>query len=274
VDQSYKNIPLLGDLESLVSNVHYYNIEQVLIAVEPDNHDRIDEILAVCRENKIQYNIVADVYDTVFGNVVKNVFQDVFKPSDFNIRRILDLIGAIFLLIAFFPMFIVTAIAIKFDSRGTILYSQLRSGKDGVPFRIYKFRSMVQDAEVKSGPVWAQKQDPRITRMGNFMRKTRIDELPQLINVFKGDMSFVGPRPERPFFVDSFKQQIPLYANRLQIKPGVTGWAQVRWGYDETLEDVKEKLRYDLEYVNNRSAMMDIKIYFLTIWTVVTGKGQ
>ena len=133
---------------------------------------------------------------------------------------------------------------------------------------------MVQDAEQKSGPVWAQKNDSRITSVGNFLRKTRIDELPQLLNIFKGDMSFIGPRPERPFFVESFKQQIPFYFNRLRYKPGVTGWAQVKWGYDETIEDVKEKLKFDLYYINNRTIQLDIKIMFLTVSTVLLGRGQ
>ena len=134
---------------------------------------------------------------------------------------------------------------------------------------------MVQDAETKSGPVWAQKSDPRITKIGAFMRATRIDELPQLMNILKGDMSFIGPRPERPFFVESFKEQIPLYERRLEIKPGVTGWAQVKWRYDESIEDVKEKLKYDLFYVdNNNSWKLNIKIMFLTVGTVLMQKGQ
>jgi len=273
-DKQYKNIPLLGDISVLPASVSHGNIEEILIAVDPQEQMNLDEVLRLCKQSGVHFTIVSDVYDTVFGNVVRNVFSEVFRAKEFGFRRIFDIGASTLLLILFLPLFVITAIAIKLESKGSILYSQLRIGKEGNKFRIYKFRSMVQDAEQKSGPVWAQKNDPRITKMGNFMRKTRIDELPQLINVFQGDMSFIGPRPERPFFVDSFKQQIPLYTNRLQVKPGVTGWAQVRWGYDETLDDVKEKLNHDLYYINNKSLPLDIKIFFLTIHTVLTGKGQ
>ena len=173
-----------------------------------------------------------------------------------------------------FPIFIIIALAIKLESKGSIFYSQIRVGKDGKQFRIYKFRSMVQDAEKSSGPIWAQKADPRVTKIGRFMRITRIDELPQLLNILKGDMSLIGPRPERPFFVESFKEQIPLYENRLKIKPGVTGWAQVKWRYDESLEDVKQKLSYDLYYVDNYSVWLDLRIFLLTFLTVLLHKGQ
>ncbi len=272
--KAYRGLPLLGDLEVLANSARRLDIEEVLIAIAPSEQSYLGRIIDVCKELSLHYTIVSDVYDTIYGNVVKDVFKEVVLAGDFGFRRIFDFFGSVILMVLFLPLFVITAIAIKLDSKGSILYSQQRVGKDGKTFRIYKFRSMYQDAEKHSGPVWAQKKDPRITRMGHFMRKTRIDELPQLINVFAGDMSFIGPRPERPFFVDSFQKQIPLYINRLQVKPGVTGWAQVKWGYDETLEDVKEKLKYDLYYVNNRSLWLDIKIFFLTISTVLLGKGQ
>jgi lipopolysaccharide/colanic/teichoic acid biosynthesis glycosyltransferase len=146
-------------------------------------------------------------------------------------------------------------------------------GLFGRNFTIYKFRTMVSNAEA-SGPQLATQNDPRITPLGNFMRKTRLDELPQLWNVLKGDMSLVGPRPERPFFVEQFKKQIPLYSRRLRVRPGITGWAQVKWKYDESFDDVVEKTKYDLFYVENMSLRMDLKILINTIATVILGKGQ
>jgi len=269
-----KQLPILGGLNTLKKYIETYNVDIVLIAIDPDQKEHLETIIKICNVNKIAYQIVHDVYNTVYGHVIRDVYQDIFQYKEFNIRRVLDFFGAIFLIVLLIPLYIVVSVTIKLESKGAVLYSQLRTGKNKKPFRIYKFRSMVQDAEKLSGPVWAQKSDPRITRVGYIMRKTRIDELPQLINILKGDMSFIGPRPERPFFVESFKQQIPFYLNRLQVKPGVTGWAQVKWRYDETIEDVKEKLSYDLYYINNRSLWMDLKILLFTVKTVVLGKGQ
>jgi len=267
-------IPILGNFDSIVKNIQQHNISTVLIAIAPDQHSYLDQIISICSKFNISYQIVSDVYDTVYGNVIRDIYHELYQYRELGLRRIVDLFGSIILLIMLFPLFILVAFAIKIESQGSIFYSQQRAGKKGKLFRIYKFRSMVQDAEQKSGPVWAQKNDPRITAVGNFLRKSRIDELPQLINIFKGDMSFIGPRPERPFFVESFKQRIPFYINRLNYKPGVTGWAQVKWGYDETIDDVKEKLRFDLYYCSKRTIWLDVKIILLTFRTVLLGKGQ
>ena len=271
----YKDVPLLGNLSSLEAWIKFLQIDEVLIAVEPNLAGTVNEVINICRRSAITYRIVTDVYDTIYGNAIHEVYHDLFaKEREFGLRRTIDFIGAIFFLLIFIPIFIITAIAIKIESRGPIFYSQIRLGKNGRAFRIYKFRSMVADAEKNSGPVWAQKNDPRITYVGRLMRATRVDELPQLMNILKGDMSFIGPRPERPFFVESFREQIPLYEKRLAVKPGVTGWAQVKWRYDETIEDVKEKLKYDLYYIENHSLLLDIKIFFLTFLTVMLQKGQ
>jgi exopolysaccharide biosynthesis polyprenyl glycosylphosphotransferase len=272
-DPSVK-IPYLGNFNTILKNIQQHNIKTVLIAIAPDQHSYLDQIISICAKYNVTYQIVSDVYDTVYGNVIKDIYHEIYQYRELGLRRVMDFSGSIFLLIALFPLFLLVALAIKIESPGSIFYSQQRSGKNGNPFRIYKFRSMVQDAEQKSGPVWAQKNDSRITSVGNFLRKSRIDELPQLLNIFKGDMSFIGPRPERPFFVESFKQQIPFYFNRLIYKPGVTGWAQVKWGYDETIDDVKEKLKFDLYYINNRTIWLDVKIVLLTFSTVLLGKGQ
>jgi len=270
----YRNIYLLGDLRSFNKWIKHLEIDEILICIESEYRNKLEEITNLCEEIGVRYKVISDVFDTVYGNAIKDTYDSLFQRNPIGPRRIIDFFGAIFLMILLFPIFLVIVAVIKIESKGPVLYSQIRTGLKENPFRIYKFRSMVQDAEQKSGPTWAQKNDPRITKVGRFMRLSRIDELPQLINIMRGDMSFVGPRPERPFFVESFKEQIPLYVNRLKFKPGVTGWAQVKWGYDESIEDVKEKLKYDLYYVNNRSLLLDIKILFLTFGMVINRRGQ
>jgi lipopolysaccharide/colanic/teichoic acid biosynthesis glycosyltransferase len=171
------------------------------------------------------------------------------------------------------PVMALVALAVKLESRGPIFYIQERVGKNGRLFKMIKFRSMRSDAEQESGPVWAEKSDPRVTRIGKIMRKLRLDELPQFVNVLKGDMNFVGPRPERTVFVNQLNSIIPYYTQRHLIKPGLTGWAQIKYPYGSSVEDAIEKLRYDLFYVKNQSFILDGIIMFETIKTVLFGRG-
>jgi len=189
------------------------------------------------------------------------------------IKRSSDLIISLAMLIFFLPLIIVIAILIKIDSKGSIIFSQERVGKNKKPYMLYKFRSMVEDAEKHSGPVWASDNDKRITRVGRVIRKWRIDEIPQLWNVLKGDMSFVGPRPEREFFVNDLEEVIPYYGERFSVKPGITGWAQVCYGYGASVDDAVEKVNYDLFYIKNMSTFMDMMIILRTIKIVLFGKG-
>jgi exopolysaccharide biosynthesis polyprenyl glycosylphosphotransferase len=184
-------------------------------------------------------------------------------------KRLFELFFCTLLLILTFPVLIITAILIKLESPGPVFYRQERNGLNGKPFYVIKFRSMRNDAE-KDGPQWASKNDARVTRIGQFIRKTRIDELPQLLNVFKGEMSLIGPRPERPVFTEQFAKEIPAFKDRLLVKPGLTGWAQVNGGYDIT---PKEKLDLDLYYIRNQSMALDMKIVFRTVWVVLSGNG-
>ena len=185
-----------------------------------------------------------------------------------EIKRALDIVGACILLIPLGPAMLIFAAATKLTSPGPAFFKQVRVGEGGKLFEIIKLRTMRADAEKATGPVWARKRDSRITRLGNFMRKTHIDEFPQLINVLRGQMSLVGPRPERPFFVNRFRREIPNYELRLAVKPGITGLAQVRYKYDESLADVRNKLTYDLVYVKRMSWLMDARILFWTFGTV------
>lgn len=187
-------------------------------------------------------------------------------------KRVVDVVAATALLLLAAPLGLLVALAVKLDSEGPIFYAQERAGLGGKPYQLWKFRSMRQDAE-KGGAVWARKNDDRVTRVGRFIRKCRIDELPQLYNVLKGDMSLVGPRPERPVFVRQLKQQIPFYELRELIKPGVTGWAQIRYPYGASVEDARNKLELDLYYVKNGSLFLDLAIIFHTVRHVLMGKG-
>lgn len=177
------------------------------------------------------------------------------------------------ILILTLPLMILLGILIKLDSPGPIFFRQERVGEAGRPFMLVKFRSMRQDAEAASGPVWAMEDDPRVTRVGRIIRKLRLDELPQILNVLKGEMSFVGPRPERPYFVEQLSEQIPFYSLRFAVKPGVTGWAQVRYPYGASIEDAREKLRYELYYIKNMSILFDLWIIFQTVKIVLFGRG-
>ena len=203
------------------------------------------------------------------------VFGDGFSQGMLRaaIKRVCDVIFATLILAVTWPIMLVTALAIVFESRGPVLYRQERVGLNGVPFNVIKFRSMRTDAEKDGRPRWATKNDDRVTRVGRFIRKVRIDELPQLFNVLVGEMSMVGPRPERQFFVDELISKIPYYAVRHSVKPGVTGWAQVRYEYGSTIEDSVEKLQYDLYYVKNHSLFLDLLIMLETVAVVLTGKG-
>ena len=189
------------------------------------------------------------------------------------VKRVFDIVSAGLLIALASPVMLLTALAIKLDSRGPVLYRQERTGLDNKPFQCVKFRSMRTDAEMDDQPRWATSGDDRITRVGRLLRVSRIDELPQLFSVLKGDMSLVGPRPERPYFVEQLTREIPFYAVRHSVKPGVTGWAQVRYQYGSTVEDSQEKLQYDLHYVKNHTLWLDLQILVETVHVVLTGKG-
>ena len=212
-------------------------------------------------------NIETYVKNNIQANTDRTVVNNGFYYE--FIKRIIDVILAFIGLIVASPIMAIISIAIKLESRGPVFYCQERVGKNGRVYTMYKLRSMYENAE-ENGAQWAEEDDPRVTKVGKFIRRTRLDELPQLFNVLKGDMSLVGPRPERPIFTYQFNEQIPGFINRLQVKPGLTGWAQVNGGYKLT---PAEKLEYDLYYIKNRTIWLDIKIMLKTIMVVLTGKG-
>jgi sugar transferase (PEP-CTERM system associated) len=204
------------------------------------------------------------------------IFSEGFvkSPTTKIVKRLSGLILSAVMLVVLSPLMLLLAVAIKLDSRGPVIFSQERVGEDEKIFRLYKFRSMRTDAEKETGPVWASEDDPRITRVGKIIRKLRIDELPQLWNVLNGDISFVGPRPERPFFVEKLKTIVPYYKERFTVKPGITGWAQVKYGYGASEQDALEKLKYDLYYIKNMSLVMDLLVMLHTAKIVLLSKGS
>lgn len=204
------------------------------------------------------------------------IYSDGFRVAtvmNAALKRFLDIAVSLGLLIASLPMLLLAAAAIRLDSKGPIFYKQERVGRYGATFNVYKFRTMRVDAEQNGVPQWAAARDPRITRIGSFLRMTRIDELPQVINVLRGDMSFVGPRPERPFFVQSLTRDIPFYSERHRVRPGITGWAQINYPYGASIEDAKAKLSYDLYYIKNYSFLFDLLIILSTAHAVLVNKG-
>ncbi len=203
------------------------------------------------------------------------IFGDGFNQGAWRtaVKRVFDIVSSTLLFLVAAPIMLVTALLIKLESPGGIYYRQERVGQNGRTFEVIKFRSMRNDAEKDGRPVWAQANDARVTRVGAVIRKLRIDELPQIFNVLKGEMSLVGPRPERPFFVEQLTQEIPFYALRHSVKPGVTGWAQVSYPYGATVEDSQEKLQYDLYYVKNHTLFLDLVVLMETVGVVLTGKG-
>ena len=190
------------------------------------------------------------------------------------VKRTLDALISTTGLMLISPVLVLIAIAIKLDSRGPVVFKQARVGMRGKVFTMLKFRTMRQDAEAKTGPVWASEQDPRVTRVGQWLRVAHLDELPQLVNVFKGEMSIVGPRPERPYFVNEFRKLIPHYERRLCVKPGITGLAQIKRGYDQTLADVKKKLKYDILYIQRMCPLVDVKVLGMTVGAVLSKSGR
>jgi exopolysaccharide biosynthesis polyprenyl glycosylphosphotransferase len=273
---------MLGKLDDLHDLISSHDVREVLIALDSSDHDRLLEIMAKCNSHKVGMKIMPDMYDIISGQARTNaiygfplieISPQLMTPWEESLKRMLDIVVSMLILVVGMPIWILIAAIVKLESPGQILYKQERVGKDGELFSIIKFRSMREDAE-KAGPQWANKKDPRITRVGKWLRKLHLDEVPQFINVLNGHMSLVGPRPERPMFVESLSKEIPLYTRRLKVRPGITGWAQVKHQYDESIEDVRKKVQYDLYYIENMSLRMDMKILFSTASHMLLGKGR
>jgi exopolysaccharide biosynthesis polyprenyl glycosylphosphotransferase len=283
LSDEYDGVRVIAGMDRLEATVQELQVHEVILAPEPNEREQVPSIISRLANLHVGIKMLPDLTEILFGHVrtahirgvpLIQVFPDILSPWARVLKRAIDVAVSMLILTCGLPFVLFVSLAIKLESRGPLLYAQKRVGRGGRLFTLYKFRSMKHNAEADTGPVWAGKNDSRITRVGRIMRKLHIDEFPQFFNVLKGDMSLVGPRPERPAFVDEFRHTIPLYERRMNIKPGITGWAQVKHKYDETLTDVKDKLQYDLFYLENMSLALDLKIILSTVGIILQCKGH
>lgn len=275
-------LPHLGPYQNLKKVVEEYNVEEVIIAIERTETDTIDKIIAHLEDTLVVIKIIPIMQDILFGTVklsgiwhapLIQISPDPMPAWQQSLKRIMDIVISILAIIALIPLYIFTALGVKLSSKGPILYSQARVGLRGKPFKMHKFRSMYADAE-KAGPQLSSENDPRITPFGRFIRKVRLDEIPQFFTVLKGDMSLVGPRPERQYYIDQIVKRAPHYRLLLKVKPGITSWGQVKYGYASDVDEMIERLQYDILYIENMNLAMDIKILIYTVLIVLQGRGK
>ena len=273
-----------AERNSIYAIAQQHNVDEIVVGVRDRRGGGLpmDDVLK-CKLNGIDIIDLPSFFERETGcvqiqtmNPSWMVFSDGFERGVTRdvVKRIFDVSASMALLVASLPVMITTALLIKLDSRGPVFYRQQRVGQGGLPFEVLKFRSMRTDAEKDGTPQWATQNDDRVTRVGQVIRKLRVDELPQILNVLKGEMSFVGPRPERPYFVEQLSEKIPFFKYRHNVKPGITGWAQIRYSYGASVEDAIEKLQYDLYYVKNHSLFLDLVVLFQTVQVVLFGKGS
>jgi exopolysaccharide biosynthesis polyprenyl glycosylphosphotransferase len=277
-----KYLPQLGKLNELNDIIDRNNIEEVIIAIETREHERLNGILTVLENRQITIWGIPDLYDflsgtvkttAIFGSPLIKISNGLMPTWQANMKRLLDVILSIVASIIFLPVFVVVAILIKKSSKGPILYKQERIGRFGEPFKIYKLRSMVKGAE-NGTPALSSENDERITKIGRFLRKTHLDEIPQFYNVLKGDMSLVGPRPERQYYIDQIVKQAPHYTHLHKLRPGITSWGQVKYGYASNVEEMLERLPYDMIYLKNISLYVDFKILIYTVMVAFKANGK
>jgi exopolysaccharide biosynthesis polyprenyl glycosylphosphotransferase len=276
------NLPILGSWEQLVSLISQYKIEDVIIANEDSESQVVPKIIDTIQNQEVHVKMLPSEYNMVMGMVkMNNILGAKLAEVDFEVmpywqkfvKRGMDIVLSFLALIFCIPLFMVIATLIRFDSKGPIFFTQERIGYKGIPFKIIKFRSMFVDAESK-GPRLSSESDDRRTRIGIFLRKSRLDELPQFFNVLLGQMSLVGPRPERQFFIDQIIDKAPLYKRLHRVKPGITSWGQIKYGYAESVAEMIERMKYDVFYLENMSLGLDIKIMFNTALTMIQGRGK
>jgi len=274
-------IPHLGSLSDLNNIISKYNIKEVIIAIESSEHNEIGKIINKLYNYNVIIKIIPDIYNilagqvkmsTILGTPLIEISHELMPVWQEKIKYILDKIISLLALIISLPIILIAAIGIKLTSKGPIIFKQERIGRYGKAFTLYKFRSMYVDAENR-GPALASKYDNRITPFGQFLRKTKIDEIPNFINVLKGDMSIVGPRPERKYFIDQIVARAPHYLHLQKVKPGVTSWGQVKYGYAENVDQMIERMKYDLLYIENISLYVDFKIMIYTILKILKGNN-
>lgn len=275
-------IKCLGKYADLPQLINKHLIEEVIIAIDSSKHHDIIQVTNILEGEKIILKIIPDTYDVLSGNVkfenvvgtaLIEVKHEIMPQWQWFLKRIIDISASVVVLVLLSPIYLTVAISVKLSSPGPIFFKQIRVGRFGKPFHIFKFRSMYTDAE-SSGPALSSKNDKRITPSGKFLRKYRLDEIPQFYNVLIGDMSLVGPRPERKFYIDQIVQFAPYYKQLLRVRPGITSWGMVKYGYAENIDQMLERLKFDILYIENMSLMVDFRIMIYTVKTIIQGRGK
>ena len=275
-------LPKLGDYSVLEKIIKKSKIEEVIIATEPKEHDKINKIINDLADLNVKIKVIADMYNiltgsvkmnSIFGALLIEINPEIMPAWQKSLKRFMDVSISIVAIAILLPVFILLSLFVKLSSKGPIIYKQQRIGLNGKPFFILKFRSMFKDSEIK-GPQLSSQHDKRITPIGKLMRKSRLDEIPQFFNVIKSEMSLVGPRPERQHYINLILEQAPHYKHIKKVKPGITSWGQVKYGYAENVDEMISRLKFDLLYVENMSLLLDFKILFYTIIIMLKGSGK
>ncbi|TVM03551.1 MAG: hypothetical protein CV087_04365 [Candidatus Brocadia sp. WS118] len=281
--KTIEGFPIFGDRYTLATVIRQNDISLIVNAITHEKHADLIKSLINCSWNGIEIVDMPTLYEQLTGKIPFKHINDMWmlhvvisKPKLYGklVKPVIEIFFALMLFVLLIPAMVIISLLIKMDSKGRVFYAQERIGKDGKEFTIIKFRTMVENAELNTGAVYTSDNDPRITKVGKFLRKWRLDEIPQLLNVIKGEMSLMGPRPERYVFIKEFEEKIPFYTQRLAVRPGLTGWAQVKYPYASSIEQTEEKLQYDLYYIKNMSFILDFVVLLKTIKVVLFGSGK